>query len=91
MFAKYDFTEKRLFGEKLRYVRDFKNFSISIEFGYGQSTSGRFNLFSSVFISSPLMISIYQQFEFASKREYISIDVVRAFEPVIWFIRLYKY
>jgi hypothetical protein len=48
MFAKYGFTEKRLFGEKLRYVRDFKNFSISIEFGYGQSNSGSF---TSIFIS----------------------------------------
>jgi hypothetical protein len=43
MFAKYGFTEKRLFDEKLRFTcYDFKNFSISIEFGYGQSNSGRF-------------------------------------------------
>jgi hypothetical protein len=81
MFAKYGFTEKRQFGEQLRYVRDFMHFSISIAFGYAQSKSGRFSLGSSVFISSPLMISIYQQFKFASKREFVSIDVTRYFEP----------
>lgn len=79
MFAKYGFTEKRLFGEKLRYVRDFKNFSIFISFGYAQKNLG-FEVGSSVLIFFPLMASIYQQFEFASLREYFYLDVDTRFE-----------
>jgi hypothetical protein len=81
MFAKYGFTEKRLFGEKLRYVLDFKNFSISIEFGYGQSNSGRFLLNTFGYITSSPMLTVYNRFSFY-KIEEILISFGLVFEPI---------
>ncbi|HRH92391.1 MAG TPA: hypothetical protein PLW01_10800 [Agitococcus sp.] len=80
MFAKYGFTEKRLFGEKLRYVLDFKDFSISMEFGYGQNKSGSFGVNSLGYITSAPMTVIYNRFGF-HKREEVPIHNRDNFEP----------
>lgn len=80
IYAKYDFTEKRLFGEKLRYVRDFKNFSISMEIGFGHSTNGGFLLNPFGYMTSPSMTAIYNRFTFY-KIEEILIYTGNDFEP----------
>ena len=82
IFAKYGFTEKRLFGEQLRYVRDFKNFSISMEFVYGQNRSG-FGLGSHAYINSTDISLIYHKFDFVKPdyMNHISIGFNNTFEP----------
>jgi hypothetical protein len=85
IFAKHGFVEKKMFSEKLsgdrlRTIRNFKDFSISISFGCGHFKSG-FTLGSGAGIHSSIIDSIYQKFDFV-KKEYISISLTHSFEPV---------